>query len=298
MRERKYRPIEDSQTVEVIRNNQELDYVASDQKIHRDPKNQISPRVYKVIRQEKVIKIINMSISFSLMLIAIILFILTYTQVGIFTAKLYVGYLIIFGAIAFFTMVFGIKNAIENKKWSNTVQKYREALNIGDYNTSNTFHIAYRKIVLKDVNLTWLVIFTITYVGLFSLIIYGLYSSKEWVIDKENFKLKLEWAKWLDNTFGNTILLCILCGISLATLVATYISILLFDKKRLSDIDDFLGEKSIEILKNINDDKKARNKAWLKSYLIIVTLTILVPIAIILFILWRVIGKKIVKKST
>ena len=50
-------PIKNSATLEIVQNNQISSFSSFDSKVYRDPKNQLSPRVYKVIRAEKVLKL-------------------------------------------------------------------------------------------------------------------------------------------------------------------------------------------------------------------------------------------------
>ncbi|UUD34782.1 hypothetical protein NPA07_03090 [Mycoplasmopsis caviae] len=290
---RKYQPIQNSASIEVVQNNHDYKFNNHNSRVYRDPKNQISPRVYRVIRAEQMLKILILSISFLIMTISVIMFTLVYAKVGIFNQeKRLIGYLILFGTVAFLSMSIGFKNLIENIQWSHTIQRYRDAVSNGDYTSSSTFHIAYRKIVLKDVNLTWMLVFVLTYLGIITAIVYGLYMWKRWYYESDTLKINFEWAKWLDQGFGNTILFCIISVIIMASSVAAYIIIRLFDKKRLADICDFLGERSVEIHEQVEKSRRERNKMWLRVYLVIVTLTILLPIALALVALWRLIVRR------
>ncbi|ADN69101.1 MSC_0882 family membrane protein [Mycoplasmopsis fermentans] len=290
---RKYQPIQNSASIEIVQNNHDYKFNSVSSRVYRDPKNQISPRVYRVIRAEQMLKILILSISFVIMAASIILFTLVYAKVGIFNKEQrLVGYLVLFGSSAFISMAIGFKNLIENIQWSHTVQRYRDAVSNGDYTSSSTFHIAYRKIVLKDVNLTWMLVFVLTYLGIITAIVYGLYMSNRWYYETDTLKINFEWAKWLDRGFGNTILFCIISVIIMASSIAAYILIRLFDKKRLADISDFLGERSVEIHEQVEQSKKDRNKMWLRIYLVVVALTILLPLALALVALWRFIVKR------
>ncbi|WP_406617235.1 MSC_0882 family membrane protein [Mycoplasmopsis adleri] len=287
-----YRPIQNAGTVEIVEQNRELESATKSSKVHQDPKHQFSPRIYRVIRSEKMLKITLMTLFFSIALFSIIAFVLAFFKIAPFksetSAPLY-GYLVLFGTVAFISIAVGIKNAIENVQWSHTVQRYRDAISAGDYTSSTTFHIVYRKIILKDINLLWILIFILTYLGLFTLIIFGLYKSGSWEAGNPNgsFHINLDWRQILDKGFGNTQLFCLISVIIMASLIAGYIIIKLFDKKRLADISDFLGERSVEIQEQIEKDKKDRNKMWLRIYLVVVILTILLPLALVLVAIWR-----------
>ncbi|AIA29492.1 hypothetical protein MCAL160_0518 [Mycoplasmopsis californica HAZ160_1] len=293
----RYKPINDTSTIEVVKsaNDQSL---SDDKKVVRDPKNQISPRVYGVIRTEKIIKITNLSISYSLMLASIVLFILSYFNIWIF--KNNIGYLILYGVSAFIFLALGTKNLIENIQWTNTIHRYRDAISRGESTSSSTFHLAYRQIVLKSVNLTWILIFILTYMGIFTAIIYGLYSTKSWQFHTQelagsHLSFKIDWVTILDKTFKNTNVFCLICVIIMASVVVFYVTMRLIDKKRLADLNDYLGEKSVEIHEQIEKARKDRNKAWLIAYIVVVVLTILLPLALALVAIWRLVRKRRLK---
>lgn len=293
----KYRPIQNLNTIEIVKSNHDLGLAQSNRRVYQDPKHQFSPRIYKVIRGEKILKITALSISFSIMIFSIILFILTWFKVGPFNTggeKPLIGYLVLFGTLGFFSMIQGAKNSIENLKWTHTVQRYRDAVSAGDYTSSTTFHIVYRKIILKDINLLWILIFILTYLGIITLIIFGLYQSGTWMAGSRDghFFIELPWREWLDNGFKNTRLFCLISVIIMASLIVAYSVIKVFDKKRLADISDFLGERSVEIQEQIETAKKDRNKMWARIYIISVVLTILLPIALVLILIWRGILRK------
>ncbi|MBU4690624.1 hypothetical protein KQ874_02890 [Mycoplasma sp. ES3157-GEN-MYC] len=285
----KWKPINDTSTIEIVKSSNDQNLEG---KIVRDPKNQISPRPFRVIRTEKNIKTINMTICFTIMTAAIIFFVLAYLKVGPFVES-YWGYLIAFGVTAAIFLALGIKNLIENIQWSNTVKRYREALELGDKTSSNTFHLAYRRIVLKGVDLTWCLIFVLTYLGLITAIVYGIYSKGMTEINYEpTFKLKLNWKEILDNGFGNTPLFCLISTIVMALLIGFYVAMRLIDKKRLADLSDFLGERSVDIHEQIENSRRDRNKLWMRAYLVIVFLTILLPLALLTVAIWRMIVKR------
>ncbi|MGV2393198.1 UNVERIFIED_CONTAM: hypothetical protein O8I53_09665 [Campylobacter lari] len=114
----KYRPIQNNQTIEIVKNNQEIGFANGNKAVYQDPKKQISPRVYKVIRGEKILKITLMIISFVLMTLALIFFTLTYFKINPFNSgdneKPYIGYMILFGSISGISLSLGLKNLIEN----------------------------------------------------------------------------------------------------------------------------------------------------------------------------------------
>lgn len=300
----KYSPIRNSATLEIVQNNQIASFSSFDNKVYRDPKNQLSPRVYKVIRAEKTLKLTLAIIWLFLMLMSIISFTVVYTNLlPKFFTRENVGYLVLFGLVAIVSFFACIKNLIENSTWNHTIQRYRDAVQVGDYTSSNTFHLAYRRIVLKGVNLTWMLVFVLTYYGLFTLIVYGLFVSGTWTfgIDKDTkimssvIAINLDWRTWLTKAFGNVNWFTIINVLIMGSLIAAFVTMKLIDKKRLADLDDFLGEKSVELHNQIDTSKKDRNKMWMRIYLVVVILTILLPLALILIALWKGILRR--KKS-
>ncbi|WP_331696671.1 MSC_0882 family membrane protein [Mycoplasmopsis agalactiae] len=289
----KYRPIHNRETMEIVQSNRDVSFATEAKKSYRDPLNQFSPRMYKVIKFEKKIKSFMIFMSLFIFFAAVAFFILTWFKVKPFSAgkdgKPLVGYLVLFAIIMFVSFANAIKNAIEKSQWSNTVQRHRDAISAGDYTSSSTFHLVYKRIVLKDINLLWLLIFVLTYLGLITLIIFGLYKSGNWEAGSRDgsFYINLEWPKWLDKSFKNTQLFCLICTIIMALLIVAYVVIRLIDKRRLDDIGDFFGEKSVEIHEQIETAKHNRNKMWVRVYLVVVALTIFLPLALILVAIWR-----------
>lgn len=300
----KYVPIKNNTTLEIVQNNQMSSFSSFDNKAYRDPKNQFSPRVYKVIRSEKVLKLSLSFIWLGIMLFTLILFILTYTSaIPNWLKKENTGYLVLFGIAGLIAFFFAIKNLIENSTWNHTIERYRDAVQSGNQTTSNTFHLTYRKIVLKGVNLIWILVFVITYYGLFTLIVYGLYVSGAWTFgkDPETGKITkiiafdLDWPAILTKAFRKVEVFTIINFAILGSIVVAFITMKLVDKKRLANLDDFLGEKSIEVHGQIDQAKKDRNKMWLRIYIVVVVLTILLPLALLIIAIWRGLLKK--KKS-
>ncbi|ADR24704.1 MSC_0882 family membrane protein [Mycoplasmopsis bovis] len=297
----KYRPIHNRETMEIVQSNRDVSFATEAKKTYRDPMNQFSPRMYKVIKSEKKIKSFMIFISLFIFFASVTFFILTWYKVPPFKVnngdKPLIGYLVLFSIVAFISFANTIKNAIEKRQWSNTVQRHREAISAGDYTSSSTFHLVYKRIVLKDINLLWILIFILTYLGLITLIIFGLYKSGNWEAGSRDgsFYINLEWPKWLDKSFKNTQLFCLICTIIMAALIVAYVVIRLIDKKRLDDIGDFFGEKSVEIHDQIETAKSNRNKMWLRVYLVVVALTIFLPLALIFVAIWKGILRR--KKS-
>ncbi|OAB48890.1 hypothetical protein MGALLINA_03720 [Mycoplasmopsis gallinarum] len=288
---KKYQPINNQETLQIIQNNEEMTAQQKVKKFYKDPKGQIPPAAYKIIKNEKLIKDIGIGFWFILTTLMIIAFTLVAAQIAPFQNHLYVGWLISFGLIALIALFLGTKNLIDSIRWKNTIANLRDSITLGDYSWLNNFQIAYKKLVLKNTNLNWILIFILTYVGIFTAITLGLYNGGDWVIGKPDAQsviyLNLTWTKWMDNVFGNTRIFCYISFSALGLLIILYASIKLFDKKRIEDLENILGEKFIEISDKVQELKKERNKIWFRSYIVIVSLTILIPVALILYAFWR-----------
>ncbi|WHL49084.1 hypothetical protein HYE36_04280 [Mycoplasmopsis bovis] len=127
----KYRPIHNRETMEIVQSNRDVSFATEAKKTYRDPMNQFSPRMYKVIKSEKKIKSFMIFISLFIFFASVTFFILTWYKVPPFKVnngdKPLIGYLVLFSIVAFISFANTIKNAIEKRQWSNTVQRHREA---------------------------------------------------------------------------------------------------------------------------------------------------------------------------
>ncbi|WP_029906535.1 MSC_0882 family membrane protein [Mycoplasmopsis opalescens] len=292
----KYTPINDIDTVEVIQNNHSIDLESKAKKTYNDPKNQISPRVYRVIFAEKLIKNLIILFYSILFVSSLLIFTLTYFNIGVFKNN-YLSYKIIFGTLSVIFLLLLIKHAIDKLKWKHAEQRYRNALESGDYMSDTTFYLAYRNITLKGVNLTWYLIFILTYMSVITGIIYGIYSIGKINISYDGefgnrIQLTYDIPAVLNKAFGDTTIFSLIMVLVMIGITLLYITLKLIDRKRLSDFSDLLGEKAIEIHSQVERAKKERNSIWIKVYFVIVTLTILIPLALIIIAIWRFIVKK------
>ncbi|QBF34656.1 hypothetical protein EG856_01830 [Mycoplasmopsis phocirhinis] len=293
----KFKPINDTSTIEMVKADTDLKIVSS--KKTYDTQNQYSNRERSTIRTETNIKTINITLSFLIMFVSLFFIASSFFKIPPFNEKNYIGYVVVFSFCAFIFFALGIKNAIEKRAWKKAIELNGASRNMGDYALNNTFHIAYRSIILKNINLTWILVFILTYVGVITAVIYGLYN-----IGKVDFELdvfggkiitNLDFAKWLDSAFGNTLLFCLISVLSMSALIVFYVIMRLVDKKRLSDLENYLGDRSVQIHEQIQKAKKDRNRAWGIAYAVLVILTILIPLALIVFAIWRAIRRKKVK---
>ncbi|UUM19017.1 MSC_0882 family membrane protein [Mycoplasma sp. 1018B] len=295
MQENKYNPIENTENIEIIKNEKNFKIFDNQKKVYTDPDKILSSSTYKVVKIEQRLKLFLTLFSLLFFIISSILFILIYLEVGWIFNQKYDGYLVLLGFIMFFSLVFCLKNFIEKIKWDKTIKNMKNSTRNGDYSYDHIFYITYKKIILKNVNLLWISIFIITYLGIFTLILYGIYTSGVWEIgkDSEVFNLKIDWKLILDNAFGNTINLCIINCAILIAVVVFYTIISLIDKKRLSDIEVNFSEKATELINATSKEKNDRNKLWVKIYIVCVLLTILLPILVVLILFW----KKVIRRK-
>ncbi|VEU58646.1 MSC_0882 family membrane protein [Mycoplasmopsis gallinacea] len=258
--------------------------------VYKDPKGQLSPAAFAVIKKESRIRIYSIIFWAILFLGAAVGLLLNYLlntrkdpNSGIL---LYVA----FAALGFFTFWFFVKNIIKLKSWKNVERNYRESYNIGDSSSSTTFAEAYRTLNLKSLRLKWFYGFYVTYMGLFILIV-ALLKNQVWQIDPQyswlTIKGELNFPKLFEIWFGNTNALLIILGIVSAAITALFVLALLYDKKRIVEIQSFLGDKSIDVVNAVNNDLKSENKAWRRLYIIVFILLVLLPLAIIIYLIYR-----------
>ncbi|VEU78338.1 MSC_0882 family membrane protein [Mycoplasmopsis columbinasalis] len=263
--------------------------------------NESLDRLQKTIKFEKTLTTIGLIIGLLIFLAGSIFFALAYTQTtSLFPKKEghYNGYLILTGFVLFVGFAILLQNIFERKRWNSILRSAKRAKETSDVlNYSVAFNSMLKRLALKEVNIMWIVIFLVTYLGVFAGIVWGLYSSGQWFYESEVLKINFDWPKWLDNAFTSTRLLCwiifgIICG-----LIGLFIIMKIFDKKRSQGFEMFLGADATAILANVSAEKRHRNKIWLWTYIIAVILTILLPLAILFFIGWRSIKRKKVVAS-
>lgn len=265
------------------------------QPVNNNPNSNISsnnenfgPAAIKVIRKEKFYHIIAFFFWLLLFLTAsataIIFYLISQKIIGSikyieYFEKNVIGWYVLLGIIGFPSFIGCIWNLFQINSWKATAKKLKLNNRYDDASLAFKFGDVYKKQVLRNTNVKWLFISTVTYYVIFLGIIYGF---KDVVIDIDwtNFKFFLDIGARLRNVFGDiTTFVLINSGVLAGIIVITTIYIV-FNKKYIMKLRDFLGVNSNETVENVEKRRISRNKALRRIYIFSLLLTIILPIFI------------------
>lgn len=251
----------------------------------KDPQGIIPNGIYKVFSLEKSVKLASIITSLIIFLISGILIALFATSPSLFintanNEKIKWGWYIIPSIAITLTFYLMTIELIELIGISRSVVAYRDSIKLGAISTPPFITLLYRKLILKQVRRTWLVVAIIFYVGIFTLIFWGL----------KDVKWKhLDFKKWIHNSFPNPeLVIYILCGI-MAAVLALHISFTIFRKKRTVDIQSFFGNEVMDY-NELQEKKSKAHKFYAKIFLISILLILVLPFIIYIILkktVWR-----------
>ena len=251
----------------------------------KDPQGIIPNGIYKVFSLEKSVKLASIISSLIIFLISGILIALFATSPSLFintanNEKIKWGWYIIPSIAITLTFYLMTIELIELIGISRSVVAYRDSIKLGAISTPPFITLLYRKLILKQVRRTWLVVAIIFYVGIFTLIFWGL----------KDVKWKhLDFKKWIHNSFPNPeLVIYILCGI-MAAVLALHISFTIFRKKRTVDIQSFFGNEVMDY-NELQEKKSKAHKFYAKIFLISILLILVLPFIIYIILkktVWR-----------
>ena len=229
----------------------------------KDPQGIIPNGIYKVFSLEKSVKLASIISSLIIFIISAIFITLFITSPSLFinttnNEKIKWGWYIIPSIAIVLTFYLMTIELIELIGISRSVVAYRDSIKLGAISTPPFITLLYRKLILKQVRRTWLVVAIIFYVGIFTLIFWGL----------KDVKWKhLDFKKWIHNSFPNPeLVIYILCGI-MAAVLALHISFTIFRKKRTVDIQSFFGNEVMDY-NELQEKKSKAHKFYAKIFLI------------------------------
>ncbi|QGZ97399.1 hypothetical protein GE118_01145 [Mycoplasma sp. NEAQ87857] len=296
------------QQVEAIENNslEVNELLKTQEHTYFDKNNQINSDLYSTLVRERKIRLFSILVYLTFFIGSIVAgvinFVLNTKKVVIDndkSASLGIGWYVLIGAALLISLVFLIKNILKYKNLNATERKIRQNIEHKDTPTYSVFYEIYQGIVFKKLRLNWLFLFFITYFGLFTLLIF-LLKDQHIVIGKEgtsgafNFFLDIKFHNVFDKWFGNVevlaySLLGVIGGVSLLFTIFK-----IYDLKRLNALKNHLsGEVAANFFATIEASKKQENRAWLKTYIIIFVLVVLLPLALILFLIY----KKVIRRK-
>ena len=251
----------------------------------KDPQGIIPNGIYKVFSLEKSVKLASIISSLIIFIISAIFIILFITSPSLFinttnNEKIKWGWYIIPSIAIVLTFYLMTIELIELIGISRSVVAYRDSIKLGAISTPPFITLLYRKLILKQVRRTWLVVAIIFYVGIFTLIFWGL----------KDVKWKhLDFKKWIHNSFPNPeLVIYILCGI-MAAVLALHISFTIFRKKRTVDIQSFFGNEVMDY-NELQEKKSKTHKFYAKIFLISILLILVLPFIIYIILkktVWR-----------
>ncbi|MFV8473529.1 MSC_0882 family membrane protein [Mycoplasma sp. 3118] len=266
-----------------------------------DPQRIIATPVYNVIRREKRLTIMQFLFWFALFLVSIAGILTNYFLNTRVDKNQGIAWYVLVGIVFLVSLSLFAKALTKNKAWRRTEQMCRDNYRNGNLAAVTVISDTYRAIRFKLLRLSWLFAFFMTYFALFNgviLLLLNLWDG-HWVlnIDKANLKLNLDldWEKILNGAFGDVY---VLLYIDLAVAVGftfLFVLMVMYDRKRYMEASTFLGTDATAIKNAVNAELKNENKAWIKAYIIVFIIVVLLPLALLCYLIWKGIlrrGKK------
>lgn len=235
-------------------------------KISKDPKGIIPNGIYKVFDYEEKRLIITSIISFLFFVTFVTILALMFSKVLKYHWILYVPF---FGLAGFslVKLVYSIINMFSLKK---SVNYYRESLSRDSKITPPFISKLYLKLNLQQVHHNWLTIFSLFYGTIVLVIFWWLKDVSWWVF---------EFKEWIAGLGPSPEVISYFSIGALAFVLASYIYLTIFRKKRIIDIQSFFGN---EVVSQLEIDKMTmeRNKAFSRIFGLSILIILVLPIII------------------
>ncbi|VEU70056.1 MSC_0882 family membrane protein [Mycoplasmopsis glycophila] len=262
-------------------------------RIYEESRDGLNPALLSILRKERFIRVLGSLFFGIIALLATIALII----VGVKYKANAIGWYILLGAILLISVPLLVKNLITYTAINKTEKQFRYNQRTGDAASHAMFAEMLKSLVMKSLRITWIYLFFVTYFGLLLLITLALWkiNGGVWSIGhapEENagvssFYLNVNWDDVLNKMYGNV---KSFLSIGLITILGTtivYLFVILYDKKRKMDLQSQLGSDFATILADINASKRSENKAWLRAYIIIFVLVVLMPLAVFAYLLYK-----------
>lgn len=293
----KLKPMSNTASINIVDNKNVNNSLNRNQFLDRDPKGQLPPSTFRIIKKEKNIRIISIVFWLVVFLSSLLVILLTkfiptlkqYSAAGIF---------ILFGILLFISFILLVKNSIDYTSWSRVVKNLRESFSNGDASANVLFHKTYRNLIIKNVRLMWLVIFFETYYGLFTLITFLLYryfiadeaGSGKIIVGSPESQLYFTFdvRQFLMSFYnGSPFLFLVFSIIALLSAIGIYTFVWMYDRKRQNDLINYIGESAHEIFEKVNLSKEKENKMWLKIYIFTFCILVILPLFLLILFIWK-----------
>jgi len=237
--------------------------VKLESKILKDPSSIMPSGIYKVIHWEKwrqrfVATITLIALITSIVMTALYATILPVSWVG-FVLPIVV---ILVSAVKF------IRTLIEMTWINRAVERYKEDLKIGLTSTPPFIARLYFLLHEKQISSNWATVFVVFYVGLLTLILWGLKDISWWIFD---------FHSWIKDVFSNPDAMVYLFSAVIIAAIVIQIVLTIQRKKRIYEIEAYFGE-SLASEADIYKMKTEKNKFFRRSFIISIMVLLIIPI--------------------
>ncbi|MEA4333938.1 MULTISPECIES: MSC_0882 family membrane protein [unclassified Mycoplasma] len=285
----------------VYANQTQVQNVATNEVTNVNPKSIVPENILKLFKREKKLALLSFSIWFSIFCLCIVATIINYF-VNTFNSKpphtqgiaWYIGISIIF----LISLSLWIKALTRRKSWVKTEEITKNSYINGTQMNGVLIAEAYRAITLKMLRLSWIYAFFLTYIGLFIAVVCLLYFTSPWEVNMGQegswiyINSKVEWTDILDNAFGSTKNMLIILGTTIAATAIVFTILRIYDRKRQAEIKLAILNNPEEVVAKTNTDRRLENKAWIKAYIIVFILVVLLPLTVFLYLIWKGVIKR------
>lgn len=239
--------------------------VKLESKIVRDPSSIIPSGIYKVIHWEKwrqrFVSLINLiALITSIIMMALYSTILPVSWVG-FVLPIIV---VIISSIK-------LTSTISEMMWlKNSVDHYKQDIKIGLTSTPPFIAKLYFKLHKKQVASNWATIFILFYVGLLTLILWGLKDVSWWIF---------QFDVWIKDVFYSPTVMEYLFAAIMISSVLIQITLTIQRKKRIDEIESYFGG-SLTSPTDIYNMKTERNKFYRRIFVASIMVLLIIPVLI------------------
>ncbi|WLP85577.1 MSC_0882 family membrane protein [Mycoplasma seminis] len=272
---------------------------------YRTDKEGIIPsNLYTVISREKSLAIMQFLFWFVIFLASVTGIILNYFFNTVHNPKQGIGWYVLCGVVFLISLSLFAKALTRHKSWKRTQKNCKENCLSGNFAAITIIPDTFRSISFKKLRLSWCFAFFLTYFGIFNFILIGLLFTWNgvWHIqtgqpgDTLYININIVWEQVLNNAFGNVYtLLWIDLAVAIAVSVL-FVIMQMYDRKRIAELSELLGSDAATYKTSVHAELRNENKAWIKAYIIIFIIVVLLPLALFFYLVWKGVIKRGSKK--
>ncbi|MGZ9413499.1 MSC_0882 family membrane protein [Mycoplasma sp. 480] len=254
---------------------------------YKDPENVIPTGAYKIFALENKI-ILSMLLFYSIMIL-IISILITLIATNSFKAMKIVDrdyswswFIIPVGLLSYSFFKF-IMKLIEFSSIKKALKFYRIELEKNTQAIPTFIAQLYKKLIKQQIHHNWFLVFSIFYMGIFTLFIW-------YFKDKNYHDIFLNFKAWISALSPNPQLLSIILSLIILGNIVIWAILTIARKKRTNDIQDYFGYQIVKDTE-IDQMKIKMNKGYLKLFFLSIAIILILPI-ITLLIVKRIILKR------